>query len=410
MSNVRIYLLGEVDIEVNGISVINKLSNKAIGLLCFLCTNKGKKFTRDKLSTYFWNDASIENARYNLRYSLWNLRKVFNTKDMDFFISSKDSCTINHNFDYSVDALHFDYLMKEFSKVENPLLTLEKCKNLYKGEFLQEFYLKNCPDFNDWIFFERAKYQKSYSQLLFTLSNMYSKNNMHEQSISMLEELLKINPYKEDIYLALMKEYLNAGNILASLTEYEKCEYILREELNIRPSENLTKFYKETILKHNILNSKESRNPLTIKLHSENSVTNSFHRNDIVINCYPIDKIKYFCISCIIDKIIDVYSPESLKSLENFILMDLLRIQGKILLINKDLQIQDNLTPHGEENRIYFSLERLFLHVEDIFPVNVFINDIANIDAISYNLLKLFIFKNPNSKIHIFIDGDKLSP
>lgn len=53
MSRVHICVLGEVDIKVDGVSVTDKLSNKAIGLLCFLCTNKGKKFTRDRLCTFF---------------------------------------------------------------------------------------------------------------------------------------------------------------------------------------------------------------------------------------------------------------------------------------------------------------------------------------------------------------------
>jgi DNA-binding SARP family transcriptional activator len=400
LSRVHICLLGEIDIRVDDVKVTDKLSNKAIALLCFLCTNKGKKFTRDRLCTLFWGNTTIDNARYNLRYSLWVLRKIFNHGDCDLFISSKDSCMINPDFDYYIDVLHFNFIMENFTAEENPILALEKCKDIYKGEFLQEFYLKNCPDFNDWIFYEREKYQECYSTLLFKLAKLYSESNMYSESILVLNEVLKINPYREDIYLELMNLHIQVNNIQAALKEYEKCEYILREELNIRPNEEITEYYKKIICnnKHTETNSFK-----VVEVDYKNT-----KKNSVIIECYPINEIKYFCISCIVEKVIEQYSITELMDLEEFILKDLLRIQPKVLLINKDLKIEDNLNHHDEENRIYFSLEGLLLYIEKISLMDIHIKNIGNIDAVSYNMLKLFSLKNIKCKINILIDGSRI--
>jgi DNA-binding SARP family transcriptional activator len=399
LSRGHICLLGEVDIRVDGVNVTDKLSNKAIGLLCFLCTNKGKKFTRDRLCTFFWNNTTIENARYNLRYSLWVLRKIFNHGDCDLFISSKDSCMINPDFDYYIDVLDFNFIIENFTAEENPILALEKCKEIYNGEFLEGFYLKNCPDFNDWIFYEREKYQESYSTLLLKLAKLYSKSNMYNESILVLNEVLKINPYREDVYLELMRLHIQTNNVQAALKEYEKCEYILREELNIRPNEEVIEYYRNVIC-----HSKQ----ITTNLSKVAKVKDNSAKNSIVVECYPVNKIKYFIISCIIEEIIRLYSIEQLIDLDEFILKDLLRIQPKVLLINKNLRVEDNLNHHNEENRIYFSLESLLLYIEKIFLVDIHIKNMTNIDDVSYNILKLFTLKNPKCKISILIDGSKI--
>lgn len=399
MSRGHICLLGEVDIRVDGVNVTDKLSNKAIGLLCFLCTNKGKKFTRDRLCTFFWNNTTIENARYNLRYSLWVLRKIFNHGDCDLFISSKDSCMINPDFDYYIDVLDFNFIIENFTAEENPILALEKCKEIYNGEFLEGFYLKNCPDFNDWIFYEREKYQESYSTLLLKLAKLYSKSNMYNESILVLNEVLKINPYREDVYLELMNLHIQTNNVQAALKEYEKCEYILREELNIRPNEEVIEYYRNVIC-----HSKQ----VATNLSKVAKVKDNSAKNGIVVECYPVNKIKYFIISCIIEEIIKLYSIEQLIDLDEFILKDLLRIQPKVLLINKNLRVEDNLNHHNEENRIYFSLESLLLYIEKIFLVDIHIKNMTNIDDVSYNILKLFTLKNPKCKINILIDGSKI--
>jgi len=154
---------------------------------------------------------------------------------------------INPDFDYYIDVLDFNFIIENFTAEENPILALEKCKEIYSGEFLEGFYLKNCPDFNDWIFYEREKYQESYSTLLLKLAKLYLKSNMYNESILVLNEVLKINPYREDVYLELMKLHIQTNNVQAALKEYEKCEYILREELNIRPNEEVIEYYRNVI-------------------------------------------------------------------------------------------------------------------------------------------------------------------
>ncbi len=78
------------------------------------------------------------------------------------------------------------------------------------------------------------------------------------------------------------------------------------------------------------------------------------------------------------------------------------------MLINKNLRIEDNLNHYNEENRIYFSFESLLLYIEKVYPLEIHIKNVSNIDDISHNILKLFSLKNPECKIKILVDGNKI--
>jgi len=196
-----------------------------------------------------------------------------------------------------------------------------------------------------------------------------------------------------------MNLHIQTNNIQAALKEYEKCEYILREELNIRPNEEITEYYKSIIC--------NSKNTKTNSYRGDKVNEKDIKKSSVIVECYPVNEIKYFCIACITEKIMQRYSVEHLMSLDEFILKDLLRIQPKVLFINKNIKIEDNLNHFDEENRIYFSFESLLLYIEKIYPIDIHIKNISNIDDISFNMLKLFRFKNPGCKINILVDGNK---
>ncbi|MGO3169405.1 hypothetical protein, partial [Senegalia sp. (in: firmicutes)] len=77
MAKLNIYLLGRVEILLNDESIIDKLSHKSIGILNYMAVEKNKKFNRNKIADMFWDSNDFDTSRYNLRYNLWQFRKLF---------------------------------------------------------------------------------------------------------------------------------------------------------------------------------------------------------------------------------------------------------------------------------------------------------------------------------------------
>jgi len=409
LSNIKIYLLGDINIIVEDEVVTEKLSSKAIALLCFLSVNKGKKFTRDKLASFFWNDVTIENARYNLRYSLWNIRKVINRGSQDIFLSTKDNCMINPDLDYYLDIHHYRDILNKYKFNDEAIESLEKAKELYRGEFLQEFYLKNCQDFNDWIFYERERCQKNHSELSYRLVALYLEKKQYEKAILILEEMLYINPFKEDVYLKLMEIYIKTNDRQAAIKQYERCEYVLRQELNIPPGEDLKNLHKRLLCNYNENNKNEVtklKNKIIIttkeKFHSMKRKADVW----IEIPCYEIGDFKYYWISMLIEKIIEEYSETQLNLIPSSYWRDLLRIQGKVLLVYDSLKVQETLTINSEENRIYTAFENLLRGICSMEPLTIFIEDLHYMDSTSLRYLKLFTLKNLNIRVNFVVCCD----
>ncbi|MDD4504151.1 MAG: BTAD domain-containing putative transcriptional regulator, partial [Clostridiaceae bacterium] len=256
MINLEICMLGNPTITLNNKPILNSMSNKAVALLCYMVLNKDKMYSRDKLASIFWDSANIETARYNLRYNLWSLRKILDAdkKQIPVIETYKDCCKINSDAAIYTDIFEMEKLLEENlkSKESDFIENLNKVKNIYKGEFLEGFYINKCPEFNDWVFFERERLQIKYFEVLHRLTKLYKSAGNYLKSIEILNEMLKINPLQEELYEELIKNYLELGDRGAALNQYKRCSNILRDELNIGPNESIRKLY------HDIKNSNKS--------------------------------------------------------------------------------------------------------------------------------------------------------
>lgn len=421
MKKLEIYLLGNIEIRLDNQSILEKLSSKAIALLCFLSANKGKKFGRDKLAAYFWNGVNIESARYNLRYNFWNIRKIINENKLseDILISTKDSCMINPNYDFYIDIFHLDKILNSIEKSHDIKANLDDAKKLFRGEFLEEFYIKNCPEFNDWIFYERAKFQRTYEDILCKLIDLHYEDKGYDQAINLLEEMLNINPFKEELYLKLMRIYIDLGDRNSAIKQYERCENILREELNIRPMEDIRNLYEDLTKGSLKISCKEKHidnacNKLTLLKINKNDIKTlqknllkTSYKNTIYTKCYPIKTINYCWISSVVDYIISIYDITELKKFEKYYWVDLLRIHPKVQYIDDTLIVKDILTAETEKNRIFIALENLLNYISTMTTITIIIENLHMMDNISFEFLQYYIIKNENVNMKFIVSSDE---
>lgn len=238
--------LGEPKISVDGQDITNLISSKGIGILAYLLSKRrGTKVYREKISALFWSESDDKSAKYNLRYTLWSIKKILkdhNIKNNIIITKDKSYCFIDKEADLECDLEKFKIRAEEI--LNGNFKNTENFIKLYNDKFLQGIQIKNNRELDDWIIYQMEKLQRIYLSCLKKLSENFYNTGQYKKGIEYLEQILFMNPLDEEIHRNLIKLYYASGNRVAAMKQYEKCINILRNELNISPMEETTRLYK----------------------------------------------------------------------------------------------------------------------------------------------------------------------
>lgn len=72
----QIRLFGKPQVICDGTDITPELGNKGCALLCILFLRGGDYYAREKLAAYLWPDSAVSAAKYNLRYTLWKIKRA----------------------------------------------------------------------------------------------------------------------------------------------------------------------------------------------------------------------------------------------------------------------------------------------------------------------------------------------
>ena len=161
----RLTLLGWLHITRDETEVEGFVSRKAQALLAYLAVS-GRVHFRDALAGLLWGTASQKRAAGNLRVVLSNLRHLV----PDHIVITRQTVEFNRESDYWLDVEEFEKLVNwESSRLVNResgrlvdwetigLPALRKAVNLYQGDFLEGFYVRDAPAFEEWVLLERER-------------------------------------------------------------------------------------------------------------------------------------------------------------------------------------------------------------------------------------------------------------
>lgn len=140
---------------------------KVEALLYYMAVEKSA--TRDQIATLLWEDCDESSARKNLRHALYTIRKVFGEE----LITSPTRQNLELNQELEIES-DYDRFLEENEK---------NGTEVYKSDFLQNFYLKNAGAFEDWMNFKRGKLKEIY------LNRLYEKmQNVEHLSLKKKEK------------------------------------------------------------------------------------------------------------------------------------------------------------------------------------------------------------------------------
>ena len=237
-ARLQIKLLGTPQIRVDGKLLTRLKSVKAQALLFYLAVTR-RIHTRHVLASLLWGDLPESAARANLSKALGLLRKHIG----DLLTIERNAISLANQRVCWVDVVEFDVTYQEVAKSGN-YNRLQEVVELYRGDFLEGFYVRKAPDYEKWWLIERARLREQYLNSLQSLANHRAKDGDLRSAIELSRRFLDLEPWREEVHQRLMLLLAQNGQRSAALVQYETCRRILAEELDTVPSEGTTALFK----------------------------------------------------------------------------------------------------------------------------------------------------------------------
>ena len=121
---------------------------------------------------------------------------------------------------------------------------LEKAVTLYQGEFLEEFYLRDNPIFEEWILIQREKYRSEVLEALYELAEAYLAQGKYKEAKAYARRQVEIEPWREEAHRQLMEALTLEGKRSEALAQYTVCQARLAKDLGVEPSHATNQLYK----------------------------------------------------------------------------------------------------------------------------------------------------------------------
>ena len=238
VKELRLALLGGLQITRGETPLMGFVSSKAQALLCYLAVT-GRPHSRAELAGLLWGEMSEAGAAANFRKALSNLKQLA----PHHLVITRQTIAFNRESPYWLDVAVFQSQLQASAPDKDPEL-LREAAALYQGDFLQGFYVRDAPAFEEWMLLERERLKDLALQALQTLAAYYTVHGEYAAGLDYTGRLLAMEPWREEAHRQVMLLLARSGQRSAALAQYETCRRILQEELGVEPMAETTALYE----------------------------------------------------------------------------------------------------------------------------------------------------------------------
>jgi DNA-binding SARP family transcriptional activator len=230
MSTLRLELLGDLQIRAGNSTLATISAKKAQALLAYLAVKPAQRVSREKIAALLWSSTGPDQARQSLRQTLSMLRKELTTilGDPHALIDENDLLGVDETL-VACDVAEFESLAASGSES-----ALARAVELYRGDFLDGFFL-NEERFDQWVIAERDRLHRMTLRVHAQLLELQSRRGAIDDAVATAQGSLRIDPLQEPMHRTLMRLYLQSGDVVNALQQYETCARLLKRELRIEP-------------------------------------------------------------------------------------------------------------------------------------------------------------------------------
>jgi two-component SAPR family response regulator len=239
----RIYSLGSLRVYRDDSLLFDESwrNKPAKTIFKLLFTNRGHRYPKDVLAEELWPETDPDAAANRLRVAVHELRKMLGDRGKRgaapgnigqqegayFFDSSTPSWS-------DVDAFqaYLDHGREraEAGQLEAALQAFRKAEALY-----QDDYLRDDP-FLEWTISTRERLREAHLGMLSDAARIYAQRGEPGEAATFCRKILRIEPWREEVYRRLMEYLVVAGRPSEALRAFEDCRRALQAEIEAYPS------------------------------------------------------------------------------------------------------------------------------------------------------------------------------
>lgn len=257
MPHLALFVLGPPRIELDDKPVVLD-RNKAVALLVYLAVTEAEH-SRQSLATLFWPEYEQNKAYAYLRRSLWTLNQALGE---GWILAGRDTVALQPDASLWLDSAQFQRRLAECGRHGHALTevctacraSLTEAVDLYQGDFLAGFSLRDSPEFDDWQFFQAEGLRRELSEGLERLSRCQSAEGDLEAALASARRWLGLDILNEAAHRQLMRFFTQAGQRSAALRQYQECARLLQAELNVMPEQETQQLYEQ--IKSNVFDTR----------------------------------------------------------------------------------------------------------------------------------------------------------
>jgi len=250
MSRLALYYLGPPHITLNTNRVAVRLT-KANALLAYLGVAP-QPHSRDTLATLLWPETDSEHARTSLRSIVSALNS---TLGREWLLTTHTHIALNRDAEVWLDVALFEGSLQaccthgheKNETCPRCIPALQEAVALYRGDFLSGFSLADSLAFDEWQLAQSERLRDLQLHALTRLSEHFSapEHPQLERAIHYARRRVDLDPYIEPAHQRLIQLYLQAGQRVEALRQYQTCVHILEHEFAIPPSPETMALYRQ---------------------------------------------------------------------------------------------------------------------------------------------------------------------
>jgi DNA-binding SARP family transcriptional activator len=223
-------------------ALITISARKSQALLAYLGARPSQRVSRDKLAALLWSSTGPDQARQSLRQTLSGLRKELSqlsAKDR-LLIEEGDLLGLDETL-VEVDVATFEQLVASGSEE-----ALTQAIGIYDGDFLDGFTI-NEERFDQWAIAERDRLHRMALRAHAQLAELQTRRGAIDDAVATVQKSLRIDPLQETTNRLLMRLYMQSGDLVNALQQFESFSRMLKRELRVEPDNETKALHREIV-------------------------------------------------------------------------------------------------------------------------------------------------------------------
>jgi DNA-binding SARP family transcriptional activator len=196
---------------------------RRLAILVLLAVAGEAGVSRDKLLAYLWPESDAERARHVLNQLLYAQRRQVGGEAL--FLGRKTL------------RLNGAVIGSDVGELERALDAnqLEAAVELYRGPFLDGFFVKDAPEFERWVDRQRTRLVRRVTAALTQLAERAVAADDQRSAVGWWRRMAELDPFDSVTALALVEALAALGDRAGALLAARRHETVLREELGVAP-------------------------------------------------------------------------------------------------------------------------------------------------------------------------------